>query len=448
MKTSLRALFIACAAGITGGFFIPLPVTAPPASRSAAKSPATPAATSAPLPGKEPPLPDTPVNPAALAAEECPAALDALLRTGSVSPLTPEKQQQAITLLLRILRDTSGGGEYLRTRRLPAGLIAGAWLDKPDDVPESLRIQLPLLFAGEEAARRIVRSLALTDDTKATALADTLPAAWRPALREAALLGLAARDPLRAVRSGPVSEDFYEDVAFAAARSAPMEDAIKVITGYVDDDFYVSLKPMLALLHARDAAKTADLVAAAENPKLKKWLAEVTAAAAAATGEPVTPSQQIASLTNPESMSPREREQARTALAFQAVQNPAAAQAVWETMPAGLEKDQAATSLAAALAEQDAAAALAWADKNSPRSSFDAFRVYCASDPLAALTDALRLPESNPLREQILKDLRKNPAQPQITGLFSPNAAAIVRELPAELQKLFAPEPAIPFDGP
>jgi len=311
----------------------------------------------------------------------------------------------------------------LKSHRLPAWLLVAAWLEKPKAVPENLRRSLPDMPAGLAAARRIAQSFATEDDLKAAAFAATLPAAWRPALREAMLLGLAAREPLRALREAPVDEDSHTDLARIAARSGPIEQAVQAIHQYVDDDFSQTIKPLLAQLRERDAARTAELIAATEDPKLQRWLDEVIAETAA-------PSAQSGS--------------AQDDLAFQAVQDPAAAKAAWIKLPAGPAKDEAAVALAAALAERDVAAAFAWAGENSPRACFEVFRIAGRSDAPAALTAALRLSEGNPLREKMLKDLRKNPQASGLAGLGPvTDLPALLRELPADVQKLIAPKPVI-----
>ena len=429
-------LLIACAAGIGGGFLLPLPASAPPARKAATTDPdnsrtAEPSIT----------LPLEPEEIAALAAEECCTALDALLRDYGGTTPAPEQQQLAVALLLRILHEHPDAQAWLKTRRLPAWLLAVAWLAKPEAAPDSLRSALSAMPAGLEAARRIARIMATTDDAKANAFAATMPVAWRPALREALLLGLATREPIRALRESGISESLHETLAFAAARSAPMDEAVRAIAEYVDNDFYMTIKPMLALLQARDAARTAELIAATEDPKLLKWLAEV-----AAPESPAKPA--VAILAAPEGVAHRDIEQAITELGFQAVQNPAAAQAAWAALPDGKEKDQAAVAIAGALAERDATAAFAWADKNSPRSSFEVFRVLRDADPLAAVTAALRLPEGNPLREQLVSSIKQNPNDPRLPGIYGTAVLpALLRELPPDLQKLIAPEPAIPFEG-
>jgi len=428
-------LLIACAAGIGAGFLLPLP-SAPPARKTAETEPANshnaePTRAWAAEPEKIATLP----------AEECRTALDALLHECGVNTPAPEQQLAAVSLLLRILHEDADAAGWLKARRLPAWLLAAAWLEKPDDVPESLRRQIAFMPAGLDAARRIVRTLATTDDIKAKALAATMPASWRPALRESMLLGLATREPLRALRESSIDESRHEDLAFAAARSGPIEDAVRAIDDYVDNDFYMTIKPMLALLHARDAAKTAELIAATEDPKLAKWLNEVTAAES-----PAKPAAEV--LASAEGVAHQDLERAVQEIGFQAIHNRAAAQTTWAALPDGEAKDRVARAIAGALAEQDAAAAFAWAEQHSPRSSFEIYRVLRDSDPLAAVTAALRLPGGNPLREHLISSIRKNPNDPQLPGIYGTAVLpAVLRDLPPELQKLLEPAPVIPFEG-
>jgi hypothetical protein len=429
-------LLIACAAGIGSGFFLPLPASAPPARKVAAIGPG-----SSRIAEPSTAWPGVPENIAALPAEECSTALDALLREFGVTTPPPEQQQAAAALLLRILHEHADAATWLKFRRLPAWLLAAAWLEKPDNVPESLRQQLAFMPAGLDTARRLVRTMATTDDVKANALAITMPASWRPALRESVLLGLATREPLRALRDSSIDESRHEDIAFAAARSGPIEEAVRAIDDYVDNDFYMTIKPMLALLHARDAAKTAELIAATEDPKLVKWLNEVTAPESRA-----KPAAEV--LAAPEGVAYQDIERAVQEIGFQALHNPAAAQATWAALPDGKAKDQAAGAIAGALAERDAAAAFAWANEHSPRSSFEVYRVLRDSDPLAAVTAALRLPDGNPLREQLLSSIKKNPDNPQLHGIYGTAVLpAVLRELPPELHKLLEPAAVIPFEG-
>ena len=87
-----------------------------------------------------------------------------------------------------------------------------------DSVPDPLRSHLPNLPTGLDAARRIARAIATTDEAKAKIFAAAMPAAWRRALREAAHLGLATREPIRALRESSIDESRHESRAFAAAR--------------------------------------------------------------------------------------------------------------------------------------------------------------------------------------------------------------------------------------
>lgn len=412
-------LLIAALAGLGGGFLLPLPAPEAPARKSST-------ATSTDIVPLLQTWPRDVAAADALANDQCRPALDALLREFTTITPAPEQQRIALALLWRIL-ESSDAAAFLKSHRLPAWLLTAAWLEKPNTVPDTLRRSLPDMPAGLAAARRIAETIAAGDEKRAAAFAATMPAAWRPALREAALLGLAAREPLRALREAPVDEGIHTDLARIAARSGPIEQAVQAINQYVDNDFYLTIKPMLAQLRARDAEKTAELIAATEDPKLQRWLDEVIAEAAAPNAVPSS---------------------AQSDPACQAVQNPAAAKAAWSALPAGTAKDQAACTLAAALAERDVADAFAWADQHSPRASFDVFRAASQTDLPGAIAAALRLPAANPLREQLLKDLRKNSPSASVSGFgLVSDKPAFLREIPADLQPLLAPDPVIPFDG-
>lgn len=442
-------LLIIIAAGAGCGFFLPLPEAQVPTARKPARADTREAPLTSTQAKEEPEdWPHDGSEIASLSVTDCTAALRRLLHRFATSPPPPEHQRIAIALLVRLLSAGSGAEmpAILKSERLPAWLLASAWLDmakSPQGIPESFRRQLPLMPAGLDAARRIAESLAVDETAKARAFTNDMPGDWRRDLREALLRGMAISEPLKAARESGTSERFQTQLAHVAARRGPMDQAVRMIEEFVDSDFTPTIESLLSQLHARDPEKTRQLVEATGDEKLSKALAGI---AARTPDEPENAVSPTILLSAPEGVATARLEEAARTFALTALQDPAAAKSAWAALPDGKWKEAAAVHLAATLAEKDPTGGLLWAEENSPLSSVFAFRVHAGADLPGALRAALSLPESSMLRANVIKDAKQEQSFMSVAGVTGrqEDLLAAVSGLPENLQRLLRREPVSP----
>ena len=400
-----RSLLIAAAAGAACAFLLPLPEPEPPGrkfvlqettaeDRVASKSPAVPG------------WPQSLSEIAGMDRESCLAALDTMLRHPAAIP-PPEQQRLAVALMLRLFDkgDGPGAGEFLFQHRLPAWLLAGAWMEltqQAKPIPETLRHHLTAMPAGKEAALRIAAQLTVTDLPAAHAFIAAMPPDWRPALKESMLHSIAAAHPLEAAREAWQSGGDLRTVALIAARRGPPEEVVQMLQQFAGDLESKEIVAALGVLHARDPERTRSLIEATGDEKLR---AAMLAVVAQPDPEKDAARPLAALLREAAQSHDADSTSAAHSLERMAAADPEVAKREWSALPDGKVKDYMVRSLLQGLASKDPAAALQWAEEHCPSQSSFALQSWFQNDGPAALRAVLELSEFSEFRRRQLQML-------------------------------------------
>lgn len=435
---------IAIIAGAACAFLLPLPQQTPPSpSRAVA------AAREAPAPGAVSIVTpqgdvDPPLDPDSIARMDrtaCMAALDRLLRRYAASPPSPEQQQLATALVVRIFRSAAAknSSDFPGSWRLPAWLLATSWMalaKESPGVPDALRRALRIMPAGLDAAQRIAESLAVSGMDAAGTFVQSMPADWRKALRDSCLLGLAAVHPLEAARQLWKDGGRLRELGMTAARHGPIGEVVQLLVEYGED---IGDEAALLLLHARDPAGLRKLVEDQADEGLAERLAWLTAHPdpPQSAGRPL--SEMLAAAVQHLDTG---IDGAVSALQQSALQDPAGAINAWAALEDGRLKDRIGEGLLRSLAMHHPAEALAWSEEHSPRSSGDAVRDWLSFDAPAALRAILELPYSSVFRQKAVEELKGQGRLRILSGwnLQREDLLSAAQELPPELLRQIMPE--------